>query len=94
MSAHEPAERLPSDPERLERLIDERRRRLAGTVDELVERAHPKEIARRGAADASAKARAAVSSADGQVDPRRLAAVVAAVVVAVAVLVISRRRTR
>ncbi len=85
---------LPADPEAIERVIDERRRRLAGTVDELVVRAHPKEIARRGAADVTQRARDAVSTPDGQLRPERLAAVAAAVVVVVVLVVVSRRRSR
>ena len=40
---------LPTDPERLEAEIEERRRHLAETLDELLTRASPKQIARRGA---------------------------------------------
>jgi hypothetical protein len=89
-----PEEPLPEDPAAIERLIDERRRRLAGTVDELVVRAHPKEIARRGAADAKERARAAVTTPDGQLRPERVAAAAAAVVAFLALVVLSRRRRR
>ncbi len=93
MSAQQP-EPLPEDPAAIERVIDERRRRLAGTVDELVVRAHPKEIARRGAAGATQRARAAVLTPEGQPRPERLAAVVAAFLVVLALFVTSRRRRR
>ena len=98
MSAHESGAGgqppLPSDPAALERVIDERRRRLAGTVDELVVRAHPKEIARRGVAGARERAQAAVTTPDGRLRPERVAAAVAAVLAVLALFVTARVRTR
>ncbi len=85
---------LPDDPAAIERVIDERRRRLAGTVDELVVRAHPKEIARRTAAGANQRVRAAVTAPDGQVRPERAAALAAAVLAFLTLVVLSRRRRR
>jgi hypothetical protein len=84
---------LPADPAALERIIDERRRRLAATVDELALRAQPREIARRGASDAQARLRAAVYTDDGRLRVERVGAVVAAVVTLVA-LIVWRRRSR
>lgn len=86
------ATNLPDDPAALEAIIDARRRHLANTVDELVVRAHPKEIARRTTADASARAKALVLDGSGALRYERVAAVAAAVV-AVAVLVVLRRRS-
>jgi hypothetical protein len=88
-----PAQPLPADPAALERIIDERRRRLAATVDELVLRAQPKEIARRGASDVQARLRAAVYTDDGRLRVERVGAVAAAVVTLVA-LIVWRRRSR
>jgi adenylate kinase len=83
---------LPDDPEALEKIIDARRKHLAATVDELVVRAHPKEIARRTSADAKQRARTFVSDEQGQLRYERVGAIVAGVVVLV-VLVVVRRRT-
>ncbi len=83
---------LPDDPEALEKIIDARRRHLAATVDELVVRAHPKEIARRTTADAKQRAAGFVSDDQGNLRYERVAAA-AAVVVVVVVLVVVRRRT-
>ena len=91
MSAQQP-DPLPDDPAALERLIDERRRRLAGTVDELVVRAHPKEIARRGAESAQQRARDAVLTPDGRPRAERIAAIAAAVLAVLGLMLLSRRR--
>jgi hypothetical protein len=84
---------LPDDPEALERIIDARRRHLAETVDELVVRAHPKEIARRTADDARRRGIAFVTDERGEPRYERIAAATAAVVLVV-VLVVVRRRLR
>ena len=83
---------LPDDPEALEKIIDARRRHLAATVDELVVRAHPKEIARRTTADAKQRAQGFVSDEQGSLRYERIAAIAAGAVVLV-VLVVVRRRT-
>jgi phosphoenolpyruvate carboxylase len=83
---------LPDDPEALEKIIDARRKHLAATVDELVVRAHPKEIARRTTADAKQRARTFLSDEQGQLRYERVGAIVAGAVVLV-VLVVVRRRT-
>ena len=82
---------LPDDPAALEAIIDARRRHLSDTVDELVVRAHPKEIARRSAADAKQRARGVVIADDGQPRYERIGAA-AAVAVFLVVLVVVRRR--
>ena len=84
-------ESLPDDPEALERIIDDRRRRLASTVDELVVRTHPKEIARRSANDARERARRFVTDEQGEPRYDRIAAAAAAFVLLVVVVVVRRR---
>jgi Protein of unknown function (DUF3618) len=84
---------LPSDPAALERLIGERRDRLAATVDELVHRAAPREIARRGQQDAVARLRVATYTPDGRLRVERVAAVAVAVT-SLVVLAAWRRRRR
>jgi hypothetical protein len=93
MSADQRAggENLPEDPEALEKIIDDRRQRLADTVDELVVRAHPKEIARRGANDARTKAVGFVTDERGELKYERIAAATAALVLLVVVVVVRRR---
>lgn len=81
----------PTDPAAIEAEIEATRARLAGTVDELAVRVHPKEIARRGTAEAKARLRVATMTPDGQPRVERLAAVGAAAV-AFLVLTIWRRR--
>ena len=78
-------------PAAIEAEIEATRARLAGTVDELAVRMHPKVIAQRGADDVAAKVRTATTTPDGQLRIERLAAVGAAAV-ALLVLVIWRRR--
>jgi hypothetical protein len=77
----------------LERLIGERRDRLAATVDELVQRAQPKEIARRSAQDLVGRFRSATYTPQGRLRVERVGAVAAAVAALLA-LVIWRRRSR
>jgi hypothetical protein len=85
---------LPDDPEALERIIDARRRHLAQTVDELVVRAHPKEIARRAAADGQQRAIALVTDERGDLRYERIAAAAAAAVLIVVLVVVRRRVSR
>lgn len=82
---------LPEDPAALEKIIDDRRQRLAQTVDELVVRAHPKEIARRSADDARQRALGFVTDERGELRYERVAAATAALVLFVVVLVVRRR---
>ena len=88
------AEPLPSDPVAIEALIARRRADLASTIDELVVRAHPKEIARRSAADARSRLQGFATTPDGQLRIERLAAVAAATLAFLSLVVIGRRRTR
>jgi hypothetical protein len=83
---------LPSDPAAIEALIAERREALASTIDELVVRAHPKEIARRSAQDAQVKARSFAFTDDGQPRVERLAALAAAGIVLLGMMLLRRRR--
>lgn len=85
---------LPSDPAALELLISQRRDRLAATVDELVRRAQPREIARRGARGAADRFRSATWTSDGQLRVERVGAAVAAVVTLLALVLWRRRRSR
>jgi adenylate kinase len=82
---------LPEDPAALEAIIDARRRHLSDTVDELVVRTRPKEIARRSAADAKQRAMGLVSTEDGQLRYERIGAAAAAVVLLVVLVVVGRR---
>jgi hypothetical protein len=84
-------ESLPEDPEALEKIIDDRRRHLAQTVDELVVRAHPKEIARRSAEDARQRAVGFAVDEQGQVRYERVAAAATALVLLVVGVVVRRR---
>ena len=80
-----------SDPAAIEAQIEVTRARLAGTVDELAVRMHPKEIARRGTADARTRLHEATHTPDGALRVERLAAAGAAVL-ALIVLTVWRRR--
>jgi len=84
---------LPGDPAAIEALIAQRRSELAATIDELVIRAHPKEIARRSAADARQRVQTFATTDDGRPRTERLAAVAAAVVALLGMLLVLRRRS-
>jgi hypothetical protein len=86
------ARKLPSDPVAIEQLIADRRADLASTIDELAQRARPKEIARRSAADAKGRVQAFARTEDGTLRTERLAAVAGAVAVLVTVVALLRRR--
>jgi hypothetical protein len=85
---------LPGDPAALEALIARRRRDLAATIDELVVRAHPREIARRSAADARSRVRSFATTPEGQPRIERLVAVVAALIALLTLLGLARSRDR
>jgi anti-sigma-K factor RskA len=87
-------EPLPDDPAEIEALIARHRSDLASTIDELVVRAHPKEIARRSAADLQGRARAFATTEDGGLRVERLAAVAAAIVAVIGLLVGAKVRDR
>ena len=81
-----------TDPAAIEAEIEATRARLAGTVDELAVRVHPKTIAQRAVEDAKVKAQAAVTTPDGQLRVERVAAVAAAAVSLIALTVWRRLR--
>jgi hypothetical protein len=94
---------LPTAPKDLEQAIQQRRERLAATIDELALRTQPKEIARRGVAGANRKVAGGVAGAnrlvqdathtsEGELRTERVAAVAAAVGVLLTALVLLRRR--
>ena len=88
------AQVLPKSAAALEKAIQERRDRLAATIDELSTRAKPKEIARRGVADVQRRLRSLTHDAEGGLRQERLAAVAGAVTAVVGALVLLRRRRR
>lgn len=57
--------------------IDVKRERLAGTVDQLTVKAHPKAIAKRGADAAQAKLNEAVYTPEGDLRGDRISALLA-----------------
>jgi len=81
-----------SDPSQIESDIEATRERLAGTVDELAVRLHPKEIGRRSVADVKARVRHATTTPDGSLRTERFAAVGAALAALVALVVVRRRK--
>ena len=85
---------LPTDPALIEAEIEARRVQLAATVDELVVRANPREIARRGAEDAKARLRLATRTPDGHWRVERVAAIAGAAAALMALIVWNRRRKR
>lgn len=91
-AAHPPAS--PQDAEGrsaadIEADLAATRERLAGTIDALVDRVNPKNVARRGLADLRSK----VTTAEGGVRPEVVAGAVGVVTV-VALLVWRSRRSR
>lgn len=84
----------PADAAALERMIAERRERLAATLDELAARTRPREVARRTGADLKARVNAATRTEDGGWRVERIAAVVAATLALLVLLGLRRRRSR
>ena len=84
----EPVEKAPSE---LEREIEATRVRLAGTIDELVFRAHPKTIVGREVAGVKAFF---VDPANGEPRTENILKVVGGVVGVVVLFVVVRRVTR
>ena len=78
---------VPTDPAELERAIAEHQRALAATVDELLDRVRPANVAARTRAEATRRAHEAVYAEDGWLRTERLAAVGAAVAAVVALMV-------
>jgi hypothetical protein len=83
---------LPRDPRALEDLIAERRADLAATIDEIVVRAHPKEIARRSVGSARGRLEAFATTSEGEWRTERIVAVAGAAVVLVSLLLLLRSR--
>jgi hypothetical protein len=88
----EGAPALPSDPKAIEDLIARRRESLATTIDELVVRVHPREVARRTVADAKGRVRTFATTPEGGLRTERLAAVAGAVAALVTIVLLLRRR--
>jgi Protein of unknown function (DUF3618) len=84
-----PPESPPRSAAQIEADIERTRERLAGTVDEIVERVKPANVARRTLESAKAQ----VFEPDGRLRTDRVA-IVAGVGVVVVVLVVWRRRSR
>lgn len=81
-------------PDEIRAEIAERQQRLAGTVDELTNRANPKTLVNQGRDDAVALMRDAVLDEQGGPRVERLAMAGAAVIVLVTALVLLKRRNR
>jgi hypothetical protein len=82
-----------SSPKDIEARIDQQRDHLAATIDELVYRAKPQQIARRSAQDAKQTFDRATRTPEGGWRLERIAAVVVAAVAVVGVLVVGHRRS-
>jgi len=79
-------------PAELELELAARRARLAGTIDELIDRAAPKEVARRSLRGFKDKLTGTVTTPEGELRFERIAAIAAAAAVVVAVMALARRR--
>jgi hypothetical protein len=79
-------------PAELELELAARRARLAGTIDELIDRSAPKEVARRSLRGFREKLTGAVRTPDGDLRVERVTAVAVAALVVVAVMALARRR--
>ena len=84
----------PASPEAIEAAIVARRLHLAGTLDELVERVKPANLAHDAKDEAVSRARDAVSDEDGNLLYERIAAIGAAAVALVVAVVVLRSRSR
>ena len=89
-------EPLPSDPAELEKVIRGQQNQLASSVDALLDKVAPKNVAQRTTAEVKAKARGAVLTPDGQPRTERLAAAGAGLAGLLALVVLRgvRRRRR
>lgn len=85
MSSTKPAS--ARTPEQIEAEIEATRARLADSIDELVDKAHPRNVAKRQVEHA----RSQVFDPDGNLRTEKIATVVGAVAAGVAVLLIVRR---
>lgn len=80
-----------SSPAQIERELEATRQRLAGTIDELLHRSHPKTIARREVATLKGYV---VDSATGQPRTENILKVTGVVVGLVALIVVVRKVAR
>lgn len=87
-------EPLPSDPAELEKIIRGQQNQLASSVDALLDKVSPKNVAQRTVADVKEKARGAVLTPDGQPRTERLAAAGAGVAGLLALVVLRGVRKR
>ena len=87
VEARPPAPAPARTPSEIESEIERTRVRLAGTVDKIVDRVKPANVARRGVDSAKAQ----IVEPDGSLRPAR-AAILAGGVLAVVMLVMWRRR--
>jgi hypothetical protein len=85
VSTTKPAQ--PQTPEEIEAEIAATRARLAETVDELVDKAHPRNVAKRQVEQAKAQ----VFDADGNLRTEKVASVAGAIAAVVVLLLIIRR---
>ncbi|MCE1180621.1 DUF3618 domain-containing protein [Actinomycetota bacterium] len=76
---------------RIESDLETSRRRLANSVDELVYRAHPKNVAQRTAADARVKFAEATRTPEGGMRQEVIASVAAIGVLLIAMGILRRR---
>jgi Protein of unknown function (DUF3618) len=86
VSSTEPASE-PQTPEEIEAEIAATRARLASTVDELVDKAHPRNVAKRQVE----QARSQVFDAEGNLRTEKIATVAGAIAGVVVLLLIIRR---
>jgi hypothetical protein len=86
------AKGVSGSPAQLEQEIQARRDHLASTIDELTNRAKPKEVARRSAIGVQRKLQSFTHTPDGQLRSERLGAIGGAVLVIAGVMVFIRRR--
>lgn len=82
------------DPATIEAEIVRRREHLAATVDELLVRVQPRNLARQGVDDAKGRLRAATLTDQGELRAERVGAVAAALAVFVVLSLLLRRRGR
>jgi len=87
-------EPLPSDPAELEKIIRGQQNQLASSVDALVDRVSPKNVAQRTVADLKQRGRGAVFTPDGRPRTERLAAAGAGLAGLLALVVLRGVRKR
>jgi hypothetical protein len=82
---------IPQAPAEIEAMIEERRDRLATTVDELVSRTRPKALLHRTLADLQLKVNTVIRTESGDLRTGRLALAGGSAVAVVALMVTVRR---